>query len=657
MTAARIPAETPCGFETEFGIVGDGGKDGEDFIRELEAEWIYGRRRGFSYDAGEELRQEGRNEREYEEHHRYIRDRLWRERGNYLTNNAARLYLDGKHAEISSPTCLNPYMLLVWNRACYKFVDELRKKHEAEGRFYTVFRNNVAINEDRPYAARRTTGARPPRASYGSHLNMGFPREIPEEELIRKAIPFFTSLGPIGGAGKVHSDFPGVDVNFQITQRSDFIERDIGGNTVQHRAIFDVRDEPHADATKHRRVHIIPFDSNMLELPEYLKAGLISIHFKMIQDGKMDDRFEMDNPVGELHRISWDTSLNHRVWLLNQRKSRNIIDLLWDYYELFYDYVEKNHSTDAILSDVVLRFGQVLELLSKRDFPELYGKLDWVTKMLLLEGLLSKGKSWNDPKVEQADIKYHDNNHGDDGYFYGKVCKNAVHISEGWDESQGKVLRLTTDEEVNGAVGVPPPTRSSYVWNTVSTYASRVSSSDMWHKITFFEEGGVLGRISRFVSLSFLDPYIHWDKEIACSLFSLPLEEFLVEIKKIESLQASVQRMEFEEEDDTGGTFTIRRAPPGRRPAAPLPPILPPHHRLQEHIHPIFLEGPSHRAIEKILPQWSSLVGHYPVQLLLPFPPDTNEEVDKSDWACNPTPDDATNRSGPIEEKSDDPAE
>lgn len=534
-----------CGIETELGVIAPGlGLDitaGGRFLEFFRAAFPGGERRirwdprertGCGYDESADRR-----------HHSYLNDPAWQEGLNFLLKNAARLYLDGTHAEISSPTGLDPRMVVVWNRAGYLFLDRIRTGLEAEGKKFLIFRNNVAID---PGSARKSAHPRDnARETWGSHLNITGSQSVPEEDFVRRALPWFTEQIVLSGAGKVGCDVAGAGVDFQISQRADFTEDEANGNTIAHRPIVCTRNfylGAYADIRRFRRIHMIHLDSNMLELPEYLKIALNVIFNMALEDGFIDDRFEIYNPVSEIHKISWDLELRHRLWLTNQRKSRNIIDCLWDWCDLFWEYLEAYYPEEEELKAAVIWFSLILKKLAKKDWEGLWGWLDWVTNMLVIrEAIGRKGKSWADYLAYDLDLRYHDNSMG--GLFHEKIAGHP------------NVVRVTTDDEIERAISTPPPTRSRWIHEIIRRYGENVEASTYWNRISF---RGVEGRPG-FQVLILNDPGIVWNEALASQLLALPLPEFLDEIQHHAELSAEVMHsqrdlaLRDERFDDDGG--------------------------------------------------------------------------------------------------------
>ena len=509
-----------CGIETEFGIIdlssrASPASANAKFIQSIRPEWIpdsfmipwnpqerlnlpirMGLFRNFSEDTDAE-------------NHDFFKDDFWRERENILLANGARLYLDGAHAEVSTPICSDPKMLVTWNRACYRIIDFLRKKHEEVHRKkYAVIRNNVA---GKPRDDTPNSGA---RNSFACHENYTVLRRIPLEKLISHAVPWLVLRTPLVGAGKIGADNCTTGTPYQISQRADFFTREWGLDTMEDRGIYNIRDAPYADAEYFRRIHVIPGDSNMLEIPEYLKIGLTSILFMMLEDGVLDSRFALADPVKEFLAISRSLDMTHRVTLQNKKETRLALDCLWDYYELFGNYLDEYHPENETLYDVLAHMVDILKKLFRRDYESLYGVLDWPTKFLFIQKAIAKEREgWKSDLAMGLDYEYHDND-------LENVFQCEIFAKNG---------RITHDKDITDALGIPPPTRAHWIMDVTRRFSKNIADSDYWHMISFKNPArGVLR-----AELYFQDPTLMWNQEIANQLLALPLKKFLIDAQKL----------------------------------------------------------------------------------------------------------------------------
>ena len=237
------------------------------------------------------------------------------------------------------------------------------------------------------------------------------------------------------------------DVPFQITQRADFFEEEVGLETTLKRPIVNTRDEPHADTRKYRRLHVIVGDANMSETQTYLKLGTTSLVLAMIDDDFVPEPLTPLVPVAALRQVSFDTALSELIELADGRRMR-AIEIQWEYLGLARKYAQSHGlepvGGDDIGNDVLDRWEAVLTGL-ETDPMSLATQLDWVAKLRMYEGFAERhGLDWDDPKLAALDLQYHD-------------LRPAKSLARrmGLD-------RITTDTEVDEAVSAPPPTTRAY---------------------------------------------------------------------------------------------------------------------------------------------------------------------------------------------------
>lgn len=503
----------PCGTESELGVT----CEGEDhhqamdrFVFDLGHKAVRISRGEVAWDPSDRILDDARLKRtgSSREEHEYFRQRLWREGGNHLLPNGARFYHDGQ-PEISTPLCHNPQQAIIWSRACYRWIDYLRKTYlTALGKKYHVFRNNVALRDIND--PRFWLGSPKSRITFACHEDYTFTRSVPTRKLISTLSPFFILRPPVIGAGKVGADNDMPWTDFQISARADFFECLIGTQTTVARPIYNLRDTPYADETRYRRIHVINGDSNMLELPEYLKIGLTSILLMMLRDSQIDNRFELLDPIDSFWRVSRDLDFREHYAFRNRSGRKTVLDCLKEYADLFWNYLEVYQPDNEAYKNVVRLFFAVLNLLETRDREAFWGKSDWGTKWLLLNSALElKRKSWQSDLAAKLDIQYHDNDH-ENGLFFRKIHPDPL------------TVRVSTDEEVESAMLEPPPTRSRWTTETNFKFKRQIYSADFWYKTKFLSEESDLIK-----ELRFNNPHLAWNAELANQLLSLPLSEFL----------------------------------------------------------------------------------------------------------------------------------
>src|SRR5499427_9347003 len=220
---------------------------------------------------------------------------------NVILTNGARLYVDHAHPEYSSPECTDPLAAVLWDKAGERVMAAAAAQASAmPGTAPIQLYKNNTDNKG---------------ASYGCHENYLMSRSTPFADIVRHLTPFFVSRQVVCGAGRVGRGADGREDGFQISQRADFFEVEVGLETTLKRPIINTRDEPHADPEKYRRLHVIIGDANMSELSTYLKLGTTSLVLSMIEDRFLAGDLSVETPVAELRNVSHDPSCRHLVAL------------------------------------------------------------------------------------------------------------------------------------------------------------------------------------------------------------------------------------------------------------------------------------------------------------------------------------------------------
>ena len=194
---------------------------------------------------------------------------------------------------------------------------------------------------------------------------------MPFGRIVSQVTPHFVTRQIVIGAGKVGCELPGMsadDVPFQISQRADFFEEEVGLETTLKRPIVNTRDEPHCDASKYRRLHVIVGDANMSEVATYLKVGTTAIVLAMIEDDALGDDWLLANPVAAIRQVSHDPTLQRTILLRNGRRA-TALEVQWGLLERARKY-ERSHGLaavgEAVGADVLARWEAVLDRARER---------------------------------------------------------------------------------------------------------------------------------------------------------------------------------------------------------------------------------------------------------------------------------------------------
>src|SRR5512138_660664 len=369
---------------------------------------------------------------------------------NVFLENGARLYLDtGFHPEYATPECDDIVDLVIHDKAGERIVEDLL--HQAEKRLredgisghILLFKNNTDSAGN----------------SYGCHENYLVSRDVSFQRLAEGLIPFFVTRQIFAGAGKVLQTPRGF--HYCLSQRAQHICQEISGATTSSRSIINTRDEPHADAERYRRLHVIVGDSNMSEVATYLKIGTTALVLAMVEDGALRRDLALEDPVRAIKEISHDTTCTRKV-RLKRGKELSAIELQREYLELALDYYATVESS-PIVQDLLERWQSVLDRLSV-DPLSCAREVDWIIKKELIQAYMArKGVGFDDQRISMLDLQYHDIRR--DRGLYNMLC------------ASGKVERLFTDAQVDDATETPPQTTRAKVRSDFITFANERNKS------------------------------------------------------------------------------------------------------------------------------------------------------------------------------------
>ncbi|WP_447985188.1 proteasome accessory factor PafA2 family protein [Nitrospira sp. Nam74] len=374
--------------------------------------------------------------------------------------NGARFYNDHTHPEYSTPECRSLIDVVTHDRAGERIVQRAaeRRNQALGGPHVQLYKNNTDFHGH----------------SYGCHDNYLVSRSIPFSEISAGLLPFLVSRQIIAGAGKVGIEGqeqgfqPGV---YQLSQRADFVETELSVDTMHNRPIVNTRDEPHADRSKYRRLHLIVGDANMCEYATALKIGTTRLVLDLIARG--DAPFiELEDPVAAIKSIARDPELK-QVVRRTSGGSVSGLDLQAEYYQAAKTALAgQDEETDWILRE----WGETLALLAVDRF-QLVGRLDWVTKWWLLDTFVREERlGWNDPWLASLDLEYH-NVDPERGLFGGL-------------EAEGKTVRITKPEAVTAAMsGGPSDTRGGIRGQCIRRFPDEIKSVQ-WEHVQF--KGGLM---------------------------------------------------------------------------------------------------------------------------------------------------------------------
>jgi proteasome accessory factor A len=365
---------------------------------------------------------------------RYLFRRVvsWGRSSNVFLRNGARLYLDvGSHPEYATPECDNVVDLVAHDKAGERILEGLlvdadrRLREEGIAGDIYLFKNNTDSAGN----------------SYGCHENYLVGRHGEFGRLADILIPFLVTRQIICGAGKVLQTPRGAV--YCVSQRAEHIWEGVSSATTRSRPIINTRDEPHADAERFRRLHVIVGDSNMSETTMLLKVGSTDLVLRMVEAGVVLRDMTLDNPIRAIREVSHDMTGRARVRLANGREM-SALEIQYEYLNRAKDYTDKN-GLDPITTRVLEMWERALSAIEDGDLDRIAREIDWVTKYQLIERYRAKHDlPLSAPRVAQLDLAYHDVHRGRGLYYL--LQRN------------GAVDRVTTDLKIFEAKSVPPQT-------------------------------------------------------------------------------------------------------------------------------------------------------------------------------------------------------
>ncbi|MGL4743910.1 MAG: depupylase/deamidase Dop [Dermatophilaceae bacterium] len=396
MTVRRV-----MGIETEYGIVVPGNPEANPMFASGDVVTAYAAARGIrparaSWDYADEapLRDaRGFDLGRGQAHPSQLTDVEDPTLANVVLTNGARLYVDHAHPEYSSPEVTTPRAAVTWDRAGELVMRVAVERLATVPPGINLYKNN-------------TDGK---GASYGTHENYLMSRATPFASIVKHLTPFFVVRQVMCGSGRVGIGVDSHTPGYQIAQRSDFFEVEVGLETTLKRPIINTRDEPHALADRYRRLHVILGDANHCDVANLLKMGTTSLVLAMIEDDVIHDDLSVRRPVATLHEISHDTTLQAKVELTDGRRM-TALELLWEYHDRAAGYLQERYAgePDSDTAEVMHWWSVVLDRLG-RDPMEARRQVDWVAKLAVLQGYRERdGVGWADPRLKAVDLQWSD---------------------------------------------------------------------------------------------------------------------------------------------------------------------------------------------------------------------------------------------------------
>ena len=378
---------------------------------------------------------------------------------NTVLTNGARYYVDHAHPECSTPECRTPSEVVRYDRAAEEIMRLSMERAVAmlpDGGEVVVYKNNSDGKGN----------------SYGCHENYLVDRAVPFGRLVSQITPHFVTRQVFAGAGKVGCESPGSmpgDIAYQLSQRADFFEEEVGLETTLKRPIVNTRDEPHCDPAKYRRLHVIVGDANMSEIATFLKVGTTAIVLAMIEDDAIGDDLTLAHPVTAIRQVSNDPSLDATVALGNGKRM-TALDVQWQLLERARTWADR-HGLDSVTVDdgkrVLEEWESVLTGL-EHDPNDVADVVDWVAKKRLVDGYAQRHHlAPTDARLKAIDLQYSD-------------LRRDRSLAE-----RCGLRTLVDDGAVRDAVDTPPDSTRAYFRGTcLARFPGEIVAAN-WDSIVF----------------------------------------------------------------------------------------------------------------------------------------------------------------------------
>ena len=416
---------------------------------------------------------------------------------NMVLGNGARLYVDHAHPEYSSPETTNPFDAVLWDQAGdHIALEAVRRIAQLPGTPEVHLYKNNTDNKS---------------VSYGAHENYLMPRSVPFEAIAAGLIPFFATRQVICASGRVGRGALGQHPGFQVSQRADFFEAQVGLETTVRRPIINTRDEPHAHWEKYRRLHVIIGDANLGQVSTLLRTGTTALVLSMIEAGTAP-AIELRDPVAALQAISHDPTLKTTVELTDGRKL-TALDIQWIYAEASAAHCGATDATDEATMEIQRRWEETLHLLGA-DIFEAAATVDWVAKYKLMNSYAQRhGVDFSDARIGLMDLQWADIR-PEKGLYHRLAAR-------------GLMESLYSPEQIAAAASNPPEdTRAYFRGRVLRQYPEHVVAAS-WDSVSFTFPGA-----RRLERISTLEP-LRGTKALVGDLLDkeLSIHEFIATLR------------------------------------------------------------------------------------------------------------------------------
>ncbi|GAA1473866.1 Pup deamidase/depupylase [Corynebacterium felinum] len=373
---------------------------------------------------------------------------------NVALSNGGRFYVDHAHPEYSSPECTSAFAAALYDHAGDVILNRAAQiVAELTAHNSSILDNHAPCPELKLYK-NNVDGK---GASYGSHENYLYSRDTDFATLAQALIPFFVARQVLVGAGRVGLGMFGEEAGFQISQRADYIEQEISLETTLNRGIINTRDEPHADANRFGRLHVIIGDANMSHISTALKLGTTALVLDAIEAGVDFSDLKLADAVTEVRAVSRDLTLTHTLKLADGRTMRAL--------DLLREYAARVTPDEQVYPLWV----ETMDLLERGGYAACADRLDWCAKWALISSFLSKGLDISHPKLQLIDLQYSDIN-PEKSLYHALVRKQRMRT-------------LFSPEDIEHAAWNPPEDTRAYFRGRIVSHGLGAVEAASWESV------------------------------------------------------------------------------------------------------------------------------------------------------------------------------
>ncbi|WPF67190.1 MULTISPECIES: depupylase/deamidase Dop [unclassified Corynebacterium] len=381
---------------------------------------------------------------------------------NVMLGNGARLYVDHAHPEYSSPECANAWQAMLYDAAGDAIIHQAIQ--DVQG-FTDQGDSVLQGHEPCPPLKIYKNNVDGKGASYGAHENYLYSRVTDFEELSQALIPFFVTRQVLVGAGRMGVGEESQEDRFQISQRADYFRQEVSLETTLNRGIINTRDEPHADAERYGRLHVIVGDANRSHTSTLLKLGMTSLVIDAIEAGVDFHDLRLCDPVGDLTRVSQDLTLSTRLALKDGRELTAL--------EILGHYRERVRPRTEVDNRVLKAWDEAAALLG-RDPMAAAHLLDWVAKYALIRSYQQRGAAPHDPRLRLIDLQYSDVD--PQRSLYSALVR------------KGRMRTLLDPRDITRATTAPPPESRAWLRGQVLSRFPEEIAAASWQSLALDDQ-------------------------------------------------------------------------------------------------------------------------------------------------------------------------